>query len=223
MPTIDYLGHACFLVTGQEHTLLFDPYLTDNPQAAISAAEVKPDYILVSHGHFDHLGDAFAIARRTGATIITTLDLAKECEKQQLPTHAMNIGCKHNFAFGYVRTTQALHHAGLVGGEACGFIVNLDGYTLYFTGDTSLFGDLKLYGIIEHPDLLLLPIGGYYTMDIDDAVYAAKLVNAKTIIPFHYNTWPLIEADPAVFAAKVAKHTSSHCVILAPGESCDLS
>lgn len=223
MPTIHYLGHACFQVKGKDHTLLFDPYLTDNPQAAITAAEVKPDYILVSHGHFDHLGDAFEIAQRTGATIITTMDLAKECEKQQLQAHAMNIGCKHYFDFGYVRLTQALHHAGIVGGEACGFIVNLDGYTVYFTGDTSLFGDLKLYGIIERPDLLLLPIGGYYTMDIDDAVYAAKLVSAKTIIPFHYNTWPLIKADPAVFAEKVAQNTSSHCVILKPGESCDLS
>lgn len=222
MPTIHYLGHACFQVIGKEHTLLFDPYLNDNPQATVTAAEVKPDYILVSHGHYDHLGDTFEIAQRTGATIITTMDLAKACEERQLQAHAMNIGCKHYFDFGYVRTTQALHHAGLIGGEACGFIVKIDGYTLYFTGDTSLFGDLKLYGIIERPDLLLLPIGGYYTMDVDDAVYAAKLVGAKTVIPFHYNTWPLIEADPAVFAERVAKNTSSHCIILKPGASCEL-
>ncbi|HAA37368.1 MAG TPA: metal-dependent hydrolase [Firmicutes bacterium] len=222
MPTIRYLGHACFLVQGQEHTLLFDPYLTDNPQAAVTADQVKPDYILVSHGHYDHLGDTYAIAERTGATIITTMDLAKECEKRGLQAHAMNVGCKHHFPFGHVRTTQALHHAGLVGGEACGFIVRIDGFTLYFAGDTSLFGDFKLYGIIERPDLLLVPIGGYYTMDIDDAVYAAKLVGAKTVIPFHYNTWPIIEADPADFAEKISKNTSGHCIILQPGDSCEL-
>ena len=222
MPKISFFGHACFQVEHKGQKLLFDPFLTDNPQAVVSADELQPDYILVSHGHYDHLGDAIEIAKRTGATIITTMDIAAECKKHQVKEHAMNIGVKHYFDFGYVRTTKALHHAG-IGSEACGFIVNLDGYTLYFTGDTSLFGDFELYGTIENIDLLLLPIGGYYTMDIDDAVYAAKLVGAKTVIPFHYNTWPLIEADPREFSAKVTKNTSSHCIIMAPGETVTLS
>lgn len=222
MAKITFLGHACFQMECHGQVFLFDPFLTDNPLATVSADEVQADYILVSHAHADHLGDTYDIAKRTGATVISTFEIVQECEKHGAKGHPMHIGGKHAFDFGYVRITPAFHGAGIAGGHACGFIISIKGYTLYFTGDTSLFGDMKLLGDIERINTLLVPIGGNFTMDIDDAVYATKLVGANHVIPFHYNTWPLITADPEEFREKVEQNTSSKCIVLAPGESIDL-
>ncbi|MDW7650345.1 MAG: metal-dependent hydrolase [Bacillota bacterium] len=222
MTKIKFLGHACFQLEQDGKKYLLDPFITDNPLAPVEAGEIDADYIFVSHAHADHLGDTFDIARRTGATVISTFEIVQECEKHGVNGHPMHIGGKKAFNFGYVRVTPAFHGSGIPGGHACGFIINMNGFTVYFAGDTSLFGDMKLLGEIERINLFLVPIGGNFTMDIDDAVYAAKLVGADSVIPFHYNTWPVIAADPEEFKIKTEKNTLSRCIILAPGETADL-
>lgn len=222
MAKLTFFGHASFRLEKDNQTFLFDPFLSNNPLAPVKASEVQADYIFVTHAHFDHLGDTYEIAGRTGATVISTAEIVNECAKHELKCHAMHIGGKFRFDFGYVRVTPAFHGSGIPGGHACGFIVNFHGLTVYHTGDTSLFGDMKLLGELEKINIALLPIGGNFTMDLDDAVYAAKLLGADTVIPFHYNTWPLIEADPREFKTKVEKETTSQCVILTPGESAEV-
>lgn len=223
MSVITYLGHACFLVEeGEQEKLLFDPFISNNPQAPVKPEEVRASYILVSHAHFDHLGDAYNIARANGATIIATAEVAAAAEEQKVSAHAQHIGGRHRFPFGSVKLTPALHGAGIPGGLACGFLVEYYGKKIYFAGDTGLFGDMKLIGELEKPDLALLPIGDNFTMGIDDAVVAASFLKAPVVIPYHYNTWPLIEADPGEFKTKVEQKTGSQCVILQPGEKYEL-
>jgi L-ascorbate metabolism protein UlaG (beta-lactamase superfamily) len=222
LTAITFIGHACFLMEADGRKFLFDPFITNNPQAKVAATDVEADYIFVSHAHDDHLGDTVDIALRTGAMVISTAEVVKELEKHGVKGHPMHVGGKKSFDFGYVRVTPAFHGAGIAGGHACGFIVHVGDFSVYFAGDTSLFGDMKLLGEIERINLFLVPIGGNFTMDSDDAVYATKLVGADTVIPFHYNTWPIITADPNAFCAKVEKNTSSRCLVLPPGETTNM-
>lgn len=219
MLKLTFLGHACFLMEKDQETLLFDPFITGNPQAPVSAAEINADYILISHGHMDHLGDAHDIAIKNDALIISTSEMAREAEKEGCRAHALHIGGSHRFTFGTVKVTPALHGSGVPGGLACGFLVGCGGKTVYFAGDTGLFGDMKLIGEFGSPDLALLPIGDNFTMGIDDAVIACGYLNAPRVIPFHYNTWPIIEADPQIFKEKVERQTEADCIILQPGQS----
>jgi len=196
MAEITFLGHAMFRISEEgKETLLFDPFVTGNPLNPLKLEEIKADYILVSHGHFDHLGDAYKIAETSGATIISTAEIAGQAGEKGLNNHAQHIGGRHRFPFGSVKLTLAFHGAGIPGGHACGFVVDYYGKKVYFAGDTGLFGDM------------------------DDAVVAASFLKAKMVIPYHYNTWPLIEADPQDFKNKVEEKTGSRCVILPPGES----
>ncbi len=220
MPEISFLGHAGFLLREEgRETLLFDPFITDNPLASVKAGEIKADFILVSHGHFDHLGDAFEIAANNSATIISTAEIAGLAGEKGVNAHAQHLGGRHAFPFGSVKLTLAFHGAGVPGGHACGFVVDYYGKNIYFAGDTALFGDMKLIGELDALDLALLPIGDNFTMGIDDAVMAADFLKAKLVIPYHYNTWPPIEADPQEFKGKVEEKTASRCVVLPPGES----
>ncbi len=212
-----FLGHACFLLEEKGTVLVFDPYLSGNPAAAEKAENIKADFILVSHAHGDHLGDAVAMAKRSGGLIISTAEVAGKCAAEGAKTHAMHIGGKRAFPFGSVRITLAFHGAGVEGGHACGFVVDFFGQKVYFAGDTGLFGDMELLGRLEDIDIALLPIGDNYTMGVDDAVLAAKMLKAKTVIPMHYNTWPLIAADPNDFKRKVEKDTDTAVAILTPG------
>jgi len=220
MPEITYLGHAAFRLSDNDReTLLFDPFVTDNPLAPLKKEEIKADYILVSHGHFDHLGDAYEIAAANEATVISTAEIAGQAQEKGLKAHAQHLGGRHRFSFGSVKLTLAFHGSGVPGGHACGFVVEYYGKKLYFAGDTGLFGDMKLIGDLDKLDLALLPIGDNFTMGIDDAVVAASFLKARTVIPYHYNTWPLIEADPDEFKQKVEEKTESACLVLAPGNS----
>ncbi len=220
MSEITFWGHACFLLSERaKETVLFDPYISENPLSPVKTEEVKADYILLSHAHWDHIGDAYAIAGRNGATIISSSEIAKQAVKDGFNAHPQHIGGRHSFSFGSVKLTLAFHGSGIAGGHACGFVVDYYGKKIYFSGDTGLFSDMKLIGELDSLDVALLPIGDNFTMGLDDAVIAASFLQAKVVIPYHYNTWPLIEADPVEFKQKVEQKAGSQCVILSPGSS----
>lgn len=223
MIKVKFLGHACFLLEKEgKESLILDPYLKGNPSASATPEQIKASYILVSHAHFDHIGDAYLIAKNNSGTIISTAEIAADAEEKGCNVHPMHIGGKHNFPFGWVKATLAFHGSGIPGGHACGFVINYYGKNIYFAGDTGLFGDMKLIGELTSLDLALLPIGDNYTMGIDDAVIAASFLNANQIIPYHYDTWPLIAANAKEFKQKIEKKTRSKCLIASPGQSLDL-
>ncbi|EGO61795.1 metal-dependent hydrolase [Acetonema longum] len=178
-----FLGHACFQLTRDHVSLIFDPFLSDNPFQIAQPDDIHCNYVLVSHGHSDHLGDTVTIAKSNGATVISTAEIAHLCSEQGCATHAMHLGGKHAFEFGYVRLTLAFHGAGVPGGHACGFIVKFHGKTFYFAGDTGLFGDMALLGRLESIDYALLPIGDNYTMGPDDAVEAVGMLKPGKSFP----------------------------------------
>jgi L-ascorbate metabolism protein UlaG (beta-lactamase superfamily) len=214
---LTFLGHACFLLEEKGVALVFDPYLTNNPAAAERAENLKVNYVLVSHAHSDHLGDAVEIARRNNATVISTAEIARKVAAEGVASHGMHIGGRRAFEFGSVRVAPALHGSGVEGGMACGFVLDFFGRVFYFAGDTGLFGDMELLGKLESIDVALLPIGDNYTMGVNDAVLAARMLGARTVVPMHYNTWPLIAADPQDFKKKVEADGKATVVILAPG------
>lgn len=221
MISLTFYGHACFALKSNNTSLLFDPFFTGNPVNTAKAAEIECSYILVSHGHGDHLGDTVDIAKRTGATVISTAELAALAGQQDCANISMHLGGKRSFDFGYVRITPAFHGAGIPGGHAAGFIVNFFGKTIYFAGDTALFGDMALLGRLEKIDYALLPIGDNFTMGPADAVEAAKLLNPRAVIPMHYNTWPVITQSPEAFKEEVEKlNIPVH--IMHPGQSIEL-
>jgi len=214
--TYTFHGHACFSLAAGGTTLLFDPFLTGNPAAQVAADDVAADYILLSHGHFDHMPDAAAIAQRTGATVIGTLELASWVNGQGAANvHGMQPGGSFRFPFGRVKLTIAHHGSmlpdGSYGGVAVGFIVDIGGKRVYYTGDTALFLDMQLYGE-EGIDVLILPIGDNFTMGPEDALRCVKFVQPKAVIPLHYSTWPPIAQDAAAFAAMV-EATGVKCIV----------
>ena len=217
-----FYGHACFSLTTKQHTLLFDPFFTDNPFQIAQLEEINADYIFVSHGHFDHLGDALEIAKKCQATIISTAEIAHLATEHGCLAHAMHLGGKHTFDFGTVRVTLAFHGSGIPGGHACGFVVTTPEKTIYYAGDTALFGDMQLLGELETIDYALLPIGDNFTMGPEDALIACKLLKAEHVIPIHYNTWPVIAQDPEKFKQAVENQGYAKIVIVAPGTTIDL-
>ena len=221
MTVLHYIHHAAFSLNDGKTTLLFDPYLENNPEG-LSSGDLKADYIFISHFHGDHVGEAYAIAKRTEALIITTAEIANDAKAHGLNAHAMHIGGSHEFPFGKVKLTLAFHGSGIAGGHACGFIVHFDGSVFYFAGDTGLFADMELIGKRNAIDYAFLPSGDTFTMGPDDAAYAAGLLKAKTVIPIHYNTWPLIDQDPEEFKNVVEKETSSKVLIVPCGTRVDL-
>ena len=222
MPELKFLGHACFLLREEKSSLIFDPFLTGNPAATTPADQLDCQYVLVSHGHDDHLGDAVNIAKRTGATIITTAELARACAEKGAKTHAMHLGGKRCFDFGFVRITPAFHGSGVPGGHACGFIVNFYGKTVYHTGDTALFSDMALLGRLESIDVVLLPIGDNFTMGPPDAAEAVHLIQPKLAVPMHYNTWPVIAQSPDAFKKDVEARFKIPVHIMNPGDTYSL-
>lgn len=216
-----YIHHSAFTFSDGKTTLLFDPYLEGNPEG-LTAGDIKADYIFISHAHGDHLGEAYEIAKRNDALIISTAEIAHDAETHGCRAHAMHLGGTFAFPFGRVRITPAFHGSGIAGGHACGFIVRLAGKVIYFAGDTSLFGDMKLLGELEKIDYALLPIGDNFTMGPDDAVIAAKFLGARNVIPIHYSTWPIIAQDPQAFKAKAEAETASKVLTIAPGSTVEL-
>jgi L-ascorbate metabolism protein UlaG (beta-lactamase superfamily) len=220
---VTWLGHATLLIEVNGTRLLIDPFLSENPQATIKPEEVQANYILISHGHFDHVADALAVARRTGATVISNFEICTWFNKQGYETtHPQHIGGGFNYPFGRVKLTPALHGStlpdGTSGGNPCGFLLYLEGKKIYHAADTGLFGDMRLIGE-EGIDLAVLPIGDNFTMGPDDALRAVKLIQPKVVIPIHYNTWELIAQDPQAWKQRVESETQARCVVLNPGES----
>jgi L-ascorbate metabolism protein UlaG (beta-lactamase superfamily) len=220
---LTYHGHSCFGISIGETDLLIDPFLTGNELADVSADEVKADYILVSHGHGDHVGDTVGIAQRTGATTISNFEIQNWLMAQGVASaHPLHIGGGYDFPFGRVKLTIAHHGSALpdgsYGGNPAGFLLTLEGKKVYHACDTGLFYDMKLIGE-EGLDVAILPIGDNFTMGPDDALRAVKLLEPKVVIPIHYDTFDVIKQDPHAFASRVEAETSAKCVVLKPGES----
>ncbi len=219
-----WYGHATLGLETDGHKLLIDPFFSGNPAASASADEVEANFILVSHGHGDHVGDTVDIAARTGALVISNYEIANWFGGQGVEkTHGQHLGGGFNHPFGYLKLTLALHGSGLpdgsYGGNPAGFLLTTnDGKKIYMAQDTGLFGDMTLIGD-EGIDLAVLPIGDNFTMGPDDALKAVKLLRPKVVIPIHYNTWDLIAQNPVSWADTVQEETQAQVVILQPGES----
>jgi len=220
---VTWLGHAALSIETGGFNLLVDPFLSGNPAASVGPENVAADFILLSHGHGDHLGDTVAIAKRTGAVVITNAELSDWLTKQGVQTHGQHIGGGFLHPFGYLKLTLAIHGSGLpdgsYGGNPVGFLLTTnDQEKIYMACDTGLFGDMRLIGE-EGIDLAVLPIGDNYTMGPDDALRAVKMLEPKLIIPIHYNTFDVITQDPDSWAQRVESETNTKVHVIAPGES----
>ncbi|WP_314619872.1 metal-dependent hydrolase [uncultured Selenomonas sp.] len=220
-----YYGHASFLLDDGTSKVLADPFLTGNPLAAIKASEVECDYILLTHAHGDHLGDAPAIAKRTGAMILGVPEVLDVClqAESDIKTHGMNIGGSIKLPFGKVRMTMALHSSGVAGGIACGYVIHIGDINVYFAGDTALFSDMKLIGQKDPLDYAVLPIGDNYTMGLEDAALAAQWLNTRNVIPVHYNTWPVIAQEAKRYKEVTEGMTRAAVHVIEPGGTLELA
>jgi L-ascorbate metabolism protein UlaG (beta-lactamase superfamily) len=217
-----FLGHACFSLTDGSTTLLIDPFLSGNPKAAIAADDAQATTILLTHGHGDHIGDTVSIAQRTGAPVVAIVELANELGEEGVDVRDPNLGGTVKFDWGWVKLVPAWHTSTTPKGTVntpAGLLINFNDTVIYHLGDTCLFSDLQLVGKRNPIDIALMCIGGHYTMDRTDAVDAAGLVGAKTVIPCHYDTFPPIETDAQAFKSDVDSATRSEVIVLDPGQS----
>jgi len=203
MRRLTYLGHSAFYIEKDHDGILIDPFIKDNPVADFDFKKKKITNIFVTHAHLDHLGDAIDISKYTGAAIIAVVELAEYCSKKGAKAIGINAGANIKYKWGSVRVLNAVHSSSNpelpYGGPAVSFLFDIDGTTIFHAGDTSLIPDFALIGMLYHPYYALLPIGGYYTMGIDDAAVAVKMLKSSEIIPMHYNTFPNIKADVQKF------------------------
>ena len=220
---ITSLGHSAFLLEGRDRVLI-DPFLTGNPMASTTADKVDCDIICVTHGHGDHLGDAVNIARRTGAVVASIIEMSTWLEKTGVKSVGFNMGGTATIRNTKITMVPAFHSSsiGAPGLEfsaamAVGMVID-SGKVVYHAGDTCVFGDMKLIGELYKPDVALLPIGGFFTMDPRQAAMATGLINPKIAIPMHYGTWPPIEQDPKEFEKLAKKSSKAKIVILKSGE-----
>lgn len=227
---LTYHGQSTVTIETNGHHLVIDPFFSGNEKATTNPDDVKADFILLTHAHADHMLDAERIAKATGATIIATHELATYLSFKGLNVHPMNLGGQFEFPFGKVKMTQAFHSSSIIDeekqtitymGMPAGFLLTIEGKEIYHAGDTALFGDLALYGAHHEIDLAFLPIGDNFTMGPDDALIAADMLQAKAVVPIHYDTFDLIKQDANAFCEKVeAQGQTGHP--LAIGESLEL-
>lgn len=221
-----YLSHSAFLITTDDNKkILIDPFLDDNPVSPVKSDEIDADYIILTHGHGDHLGDSFKIAKRCDPLFIAVNELGNYVSNHGFRAHNMHIGGSYNFDFGKVKFTIA-HHGSMTNdnyyaGEPAGVLLFIGDKIIYHTGDTGLFYDMKLIGEMNPIDYMLLPIGDNFTMGIDDAVKAVELANPNAAIPMHYNTFPVIEADPEEFKKKLSQR-NKECIVMEFGEELEI-
>jgi L-ascorbate metabolism protein UlaG (beta-lactamase superfamily) len=220
---IRFLGHAAFELSDGSTSVLIDPFLTGNPKAAVSADELEPKTILLTHGHADHFGDTVSIAKRCSCEVVAIVEIANELSADGIAVHDPNLGGTVSLDWGSVRLEPAWHTSTTPKGTVntpAGLMVRFGGKVIYHLGDTAVFSDLQLISKLAGTvDVALMCIGGHYTMDRHDAVEAARLIGAKQVIPCHYDTFPPIETDAQAFKSEVESAGISEVVVLAPGES----
>lgn len=219
-----FVGHGTHLLNIDGKNIVIDPFFTSNPATDVAADSVAADFILVSHGHGDHIEDAVAIAQRTGAKVISNFEIVNWLQNQGIENaHPQHIGGGFTHEFGHVKLTIAHHGSGLpdgsYGGNPAGLLITAAGKKLYFACDTALFLDMQLYSGV---DLFVTPIGDNFTMGPDDALEAVKLVKPKVVVPCHYNTWPPIEQDANAWAKQVEAETDAQVQVLEPGGSLEI-
>ncbi|MEQ7806877.1 metal-dependent hydrolase [Priestia megaterium] len=223
---VSYHGHSIVKIETEGKTILIDPFITGNELTDLNAEDVKADVILLTHGHNDHVGDTVEIAKRSGALVVAVAELATYLSWQGLNVHPMSIGGAYTFDFGTVKLTQAFHGSSytennekiIYTGMPAGLLLTIEGKTIYHAGDTALFSDLQLIGRHE-PDVAFLPIGDNFTMGPEDAAIAAEWVQAKLVVPIHYNTFPVIKQDPHQFVESLSGIEGK---VLKAGEGLDL-
>ena len=229
---VRFLGHACFELSDGDTRVLVDPFLTGNPKAAVDASEPEPTQIFLTHGHPDHWGDVVDIAKRTGAQCVAIAELANELGDHGVENRVdPNLGGTVEFDGGWVRLVPAWHTSTTPGGTVntpAGLVINLGGRTIYHLGDTALFSDLRLVSQRDRLDAAFVCIGGYWTMDRHDAAIAVELIGTRTVVPCHYNTMPVIEADAQAFKADVESRTGTETAtgttveVMEPGQTLTL-
>ncbi len=224
MAKLTYFSHSAWKIETNEYTILIDPFLDDNPTSPVKSKDVKADFIIITHAHGDHIGDAIPIAKANNATIISNFEIANWCGEQGVTAHPMHIGGSKEFPFGKVKLTQAFHGSsfpdGSYGGMPTGVLITIQNKTIYHSGDTGLFGDMKLIGESMPIDIALIPIGDNFTMGLDDAVKAVEFLRPKMVIPMHYKTFDVINVDPDEFVSRV-KMTGVEAKVLDYGSSID--
>ncbi len=222
-----YYGHACFAVNVAGKTLLFDPFIKPNPLAKeIDVTKVAADFILISHGHSDHVADVVEIAERTGATVIAPFEVGDWFENKGVKNvQAMNHGGAARMDFGRVKLTAAIHSSsmpdGSYGGNPAGFVIESDEGNFYYSGDTALTMDMKLMRESTKLHFAVFPIGDFFTMGIDDAVRAADFVGVTKFVGVHYDTFPPIKLDREA-ALRVARSRSKDLLLPKIGETIDI-
>ncbi|MEH7238108.1 metal-dependent hydrolase [Bacillus sp. JJ1562] len=225
---VSYHGHSVVKIETGGKTIIIDPFITGNPNTDLNAAEEKVDVILLTHGHGDHVGDTVDLAKRNSSLVVAPNELAVYMGWQGLKVHPMHIGGAHQFDFGKVKFTLAFHGSSVeipekkelvYTGMPGGILFRAEGKTIYHAGDTALFYDMKLIGELNDIDVAFLPIGDNFTMGPDDALIAAEWLKAKTIVPIHYNTFPVIRQDANEFVSRL---TSAEGKVLSAGDSIEL-
>jgi L-ascorbate metabolism protein UlaG (beta-lactamase superfamily) len=227
MVTLRYFGHSAFEIRGGGSVLLVDPFLTGNSHTTTKPEDLKKvDYIFITHGHGDHIGDSVAIAKRTGATVVANFEICQYLGQKGISCHPMHIGGSHVFPFGKVKLTVAHHGSDIAegeklipGGNPCGFLFDFNGTKVYHAGDTGLTMDMQLLAR-DGVTAALLPIGGNFVMDMEDAARAVEFIRPKMVVPMHYDTFPLIMADPKKFSALVGDKATVR--VMQPGETLQL-
>lgn len=231
MPKIrlHYFGHSTFalesenLETKDKQAIIIDPFITGNPhmQGRSLPKGLVFSHILLTHGHSDHSGDAESLAKLHGATVVASFELANLLAAKGVKTFPCAPGGKLEFPWGWVRLVPAIHSSSFAGhyaGASVGLVINMGGVSIYHSGDTGLFSDMELIGKRYNLDLALLPIGGTFTMDVEEAVEAVKMLKPKEVVPMHFNTFPVIQADPQRFSSLVEEKTGKKVQVMAAGD-----